>query len=69
LYWADLNGWIAGVEQAFDFSSVPRAARFAFDEKVPDAEIVVRCDLLEQEVAVPLLPQWCDAHEPRSTAN
>lgn len=58
-----MTGWVAEAEQAFDFASVPRAARFAFDQEVLEAEIVVRCDLLEQEVVVPLLAEWCDLHE------
>jgi hypothetical protein len=65
LYRADANGWAAAVAQALLFTSVRQAARFALDEKVPEAEIVVRCDLLEQEVALPLLAEWCespDAH-------
>ncbi len=69
LYCAGSNGWADAIAQAVFFTSVPQAARFAFDEKVPGAEIVVRCDLLEQEVALPLLPQWCDFHEPGSDAN
>ena len=58
LYRTDSNGWVATVGQALDFISVPRAARFARDEKLPEAEIVVRCDLLAEEVALPLLPEW-----------
>jgi hypothetical protein len=54
--------------QALPFTSVRHAARFAFDERVPEAEIVVRCDLLEEEVAMPLLPEWCDLEEPGSVA-
>jgi hypothetical protein len=54
--------------QALPFTSISHAARFAFDEKVPEAELVLRYDLLEQEVAVPLLREWCDLDEPRSAA-
>ena len=51
------------------FISVRQAARFAFDEKVSEAEIVVRCDLLEEEVVVPLVPEWCDLPQPDPAAN
>ena len=68
LYRAASNGWAATMTQALLFDSVPHAARFAFDEKVPEAEIILRCDLLDQEVAVPLLPEWCDLAEHHSAA-
>ena len=63
-YYAARNEWGAAVAQALLFGSVPQAARFAFDEKVPQAEIVVRCDLVDQEVALPLLPEWCSLDQP-----
>ena len=67
-YYASSNGWAVAIAQALLFSSVRQAARFAFDEKVPEAEIVVRCDLVEQEIALPLLPEWCDFDKRRSAA-
>ena len=67
-YCADLNRWVATVGQALDFTSVPHAARFARDENLPGTEIVVRCDLLEEEVAMPLAPEWCDFDQPHSAA-
>ena len=68
LYRADSNGWAAAAGQALDFTSVPHAARFARDEKLPEAEIVVRCDFLAEEVALPLLPEWCNLDQPHSAA-
>jgi hypothetical protein len=68
-YYAGSNGWDAAIAQALLFTSVPQAAKFAFDEKVPEAEIVVRSDLLEQEVTLPLLPEWCDFHQRGSAGN
>jgi hypothetical protein len=59
-YYAGSNVWAAAIAQALPFSSVRQAAKYAFDEKVLEAEIVVRCDLLEQEVALPLVAEWCD---------
>ena len=64
-YYASSNGWAVAIAQALLFSSVRQAARFAFDEKVPEAEIVVRSEVLEEEVTLPLLPEWCALHEPR----
>lgn len=60
LYCASSNDWADAISRALPFSSVPHAARFAFDQKIPEAEIVLRSDLVEHEVALPLLPQWCD---------
>ena len=68
LYFASSSEWVVAMTEAQLFSSVPRAARFAFDEKMPEAEIVVRCDLVEQEIALPLLPEWCDFDKRRSAA-
>ena len=66
LYRAASNRWAVASEEALPFTSVRHVARFAFDEKVPEAEIVVRYDLLEQEVVVPLLREWCHLDEPDS---
>jgi hypothetical protein len=69
LYCATGNGWAVAIAQALLFSSVGQAARFAFDERVPEAEIVMRSHLLEQEITLPLLPEWCELDEPRSVAD
>jgi hypothetical protein len=69
LYCATHDAWAVAITQARLFNNVPQAARFAFEQEVPEAEIVVRCDLLEQEVALPLLPEWCDLHQPDSAAH
>jgi len=61
--------WADAIAQALVFGSVRQAARFAFDEEMPGAEIVLRCDLLEQEVTLPLLSEWYDLPQPASTAN
>ena len=68
LYCAASNGWAVAITQALLFSNVRQAARFAFDKQVPEAEIVMRSDLVEQEITLPLLPQWCELQEPRSAA-
>jgi hypothetical protein len=66
---ASPNGWAVAIEQALVFYSVRQAARFAFDEKLPEAEIVMRSHRLEQEITLPLVPEWCDLDEPRSAAD
>jgi len=67
-YYASPHGWVVAIAQAHLFSSVRQAARFAFEEQVPEAEIVMRSDLVEHEIILPLLPHWCDLQEPRSAA-
>jgi hypothetical protein len=62
-YCAASNGWTAAIGRALEFTSVAHAARFARDEKLPGTEIVVRYDLLAEEVVVPLVPEWCDVDQ------
>ena len=69
LYCASPKGWAVAIAQALLFSSVRQAARFAFHERVPETEIVIRSELLDEEVILPLLPEWCDLHEPGSVAD
>ena len=68
LYCADSNGWAAVWGQARDFTSVPHAVRFALDGDLPDIEIVLRYEMLPDEVALPLLPEWCDYYQADSAA-
>jgi len=68
-YCASRDEWADAIALAHVFGSVRQAVRFAFDERVPGAEIVLRCDLLEQEVTLPLLSEWCDLPHPASTAD
>jgi hypothetical protein len=60
LFCADPDGWTGAVEQALDYSSISQATRFALDEELPFIELVVKYDILPDEVPVPLLPQWRD---------
>jgi hypothetical protein len=69
LYCASSSGWTVAIAQALLFRSVRQAASFAIDEKLPEAEIVLRSDLLEEEVTLPLLPEWCGIHEPHSASD
>ena len=61
LYSAGTNEWVASVGQALDFETVAQATRLALDGNWPDLEMVVRYDVLPEEVAVPILAAWRDA--------
>jgi hypothetical protein len=69
LYRTGSNEWASEIAQALLFNTVAQAATFAFDEAVPEAEILLRCDLLDHEVSLPLLRELCDAGEPRSASD
>ena len=60
LYCDNRSEWGVSITQALVFSSVPQAARYAYHQELPEAEIVLKSDFAEQEVALPLLPGWCD---------
>jgi hypothetical protein len=68
LYCAAANEWTGAIGQALDFLSVPHAARFARDGNLPELEAVVKCDSLPDQVAVPLVPGWCDFDHPDSVS-
>ena len=51
-------GWVDSTSQALDFSSVPKATRFALDENLSAAEIVLKSDVLPDEVVMPVLSEW-----------
>jgi hypothetical protein len=65
LYCASSDKWVVATAQAIPFSSVPHAARFAFAEKILEAEIVIRSDIVDHEVALPVLPHWCNFDQRR----
>jgi hypothetical protein len=62
-YWGVLAGCGAEREQAFDFGSVPRAARFALEESLAEVEIVLTCYLFPDEVTLPVVPEFCDLQQ------
>ena len=64
LYWAESNGWVPVSWQAFDFTSFPQAARCALSACLAEVEIVVMCDSLQDEVIMPVLPEYCDNDQP-----
>src|ERR1035441_9117132 len=62
------NEWVATDAQALHFPNVALATRFALDENLPDTELVIMYDVVPQEVALPLLPEWCNFGHPESAA-
>ena len=60
LYYAGPAGWGATAEKAHGFTSVPQATKVAFDEKMPEAEIVLSFALFADEVVVPVLHGYRD---------
>jgi hypothetical protein len=55
-YCAGSEEWAAVAGQAIEFPTIPKAVRFAIDEKLPAIEVVVQYNFLP-ELVVPLLPQ------------
>jgi hypothetical protein len=45
--------------KALDFDSVPRAAKFTFEQHLSDMAIILRYDWEDVELALPVLPEWC----------
>ena len=68
LYCAGSNDWAVAMGQAVEFTSVRRAITFAVDGSMPETEVVVRYDLLAEEVTLPLVPEWRDCAQPNSAA-
>jgi hypothetical protein len=59
LYYFGLRQMGAAHERALDFGNVPGAAKFSFEEKLPDMEIILRYDSCDGEIPLPVLPEWC----------
>jgi hypothetical protein len=59
LYYIGLNQ--SGLEHqgALDFGNVRNAARFTFEEKLPDMEIILRYDSCDSQIPLPVLAEWC----------
>ena len=68
LYCAESSEWVPAAGQAFDFTSVSLATRFALDQRLLEIELVVKYDLLPDEVPVPLLPEWRNFGQPPAAA-
>jgi hypothetical protein len=59
LYYVGCDQLGAELDRAQDFCSIPRAARFTLEQKLPDMEIVLRYATCPGEVPLPVLPDWC----------
>jgi hypothetical protein len=64
LFYAGPSGWADTAGQALQFTSVSQAARFGIDHSLPDIELVLACYTLPDEIAMPLLLEWCDNDPP-----
>ena len=69
LYYAGPTGWADSAGQALQFTSVSQAARFGLDHSLPDIELVLACYTLPDEVAMPLVPEWCAIDPPGPAPN
>jgi hypothetical protein len=69
LYRAAASGWVIASEQALCFTSVTQATKFALEEKVPQAEIVLTFESHPYEFVVPVLPAYRDHDQPDAAAN
>ena len=59
LYYVGVNQHGSGQERAVDFGNVGCAAKFTFEEKLPDMEIILRYDSCDSEICLPVLAEWC----------
>ena len=64
LYYGGPTEWAATVDQAHQFTSVSHAARFGLDHTLPDIELLLACYTLPDEIAMPVLPEWCQKEYP-----
>jgi hypothetical protein len=69
LFYAGPAGWADTAGQALQFTSVSEAARFGLDQSLPDIELVLSCYTLPDEIAMPLLPEWCGNERPGPAPN
>jgi hypothetical protein len=58
LYYVTFNQWGVEHEQAFDFGNLASAARFTFEEKLAEMEIILRYDACDGEIRLPVLREW-----------
>ena len=63
-YHAGSEGWAAAAGEARDFISVAQASRTALNERLPEVEIVLKWEMLPDEVVAPVLAEWCNGHQP-----
>jgi hypothetical protein len=58
-YYIGPNQSGADVARALDFANVRSAAKFTFEENLPDMEIILRYDSYNSEIPLPVLAEWC----------
>ncbi len=63
LYYNGSGQPAAELNQALEFPSIPAAAKLALSENLLDVDISLRCDYLDREILLPLLPVWCGLDE------
>ncbi len=68
LYRAAAKGWVIASEQTLGSTSVTQATEFVLEEKVPQAEIIVRFESHPHEFVVPVLPEYRDLDQRNATA-
>ena len=66
LYYVGLNHMGREHERGLDFGNVRSAAKFTFEEKLPDMEIILRYDSCDGEIPLPVLAEWCQKKRCRS---
>ncbi len=59
LYYRDAGELTANPDQALEFPSVAAAAKLALVQTLTETEIALRCDYLDTEIALPILPELC----------
>lgn len=62
-YYGDSGQLDADPGKAIAFPSVQAAAKRALSASLAEAEIVLRCDYLSQEVLLSVVPEWCNVDE------
>jgi hypothetical protein len=68
LYYGGAGQGSARLDGAVEFASLPEAARYAIAQQLSDAEIVLRCDCVDREVPLPVMPIWCDMDRSHGTS-
>jgi hypothetical protein len=67
-YRAAAKGWVIASQQTLGSTSVTQATEFVLEEKVPQAEIIVRFESHPHEFVVPVLPEYRDLDQRNATA-
>ena len=68
LYRAAAKGWVTASGQALGLIIVTQATKFALEEEVLQAEIVVKFESHPHEFVVPVLPEYRDVDQRNATA-